>query len=471
MIQNMTTGSPAKLILTFSLPLLIGNLFQQMYNISDILIVGRLLGVNALAAIGASAPIYFIFLLIVFGFTGGLTVITAQKFGAGDFNGMRKSITHCIRANIALSILMSIFLGIFLHPLLKLLNVPSEIMDDAYNFMIILTAGLVLLGFYNLLAGFIRALGDSKTPLYFLMFSTVLNIALNITFIYGLGMGVAGSALGTVTAIGLAVVLCLGYIHKKFPIMHLKKADWIYDSQFMKQHLIIAIPMALQFSILSVGMMIIQSICNSFGPEVITGFTAALRIEQLAMQPLLALGISMATYVAQNWGAGKISRIRRGVTIATLSALSFSIIISLAVRFIGRDMIAVFLKDENAYIVEIGRAYLSISTLFYFFLGMIFVFRNTLQGMGKSLIPLLGGFIELIMRSFAAVYLAKTMGYKGIFYASPIAWLGAALVLMVGYVVVMRDFKAKNLKAFFKNNASKIKLTASVNQINHSPAE
>ncbi len=471
MVQNMTSGSPAKLILLFALPLLIGNLFQQLYNISDILIVGRLLGVKALAAVGATAPIYFVFLLISFGFTGGLTVITAQRFGAGDYEGVRKSITHSIMASSVLSILIMIFLALFLHPLFKIMNVPQEIMEDAFNFMAVLTGGLVMIVFYNLLAGFVRALGDSKTPLYFLIFSTLLNILFNFTLIYHFHLGVIGSAIGTVSAISVAVILCVIYIYKKFPLMRITKKDWIFDSSFMKMHLHIAIPMAIQFSILSLSMMVIQSVCNSFGPDVIAAFTAALRIEQLATQPLVALGIAMATYAAQNWGAGKVARIRKGVKFAALVSLVISIFMSLLVRYVGADMISVFLKDESSFIIATGKAYLSISTIFYFFLGMIFIFRNTLQGMGKSIIPLIAGIAELAMRSFAAIFLAHTMGYKGIFYASPIAWVGAALVVMLGYVVVIRNLNANKSDTYFRDNYHKIKLAACINNVNQTSGE
>ena len=361
-MKNMTVGSPLRLILMFSLPLLLGNIFQQLYNISDILIVGRLIGVNALAAVGSTAPLYFVFLLVSFGFTGGLTVITAQKFGAKEYDLMRKSITHCVMASTALSFLIMFFLLNFLHPFLKIMNVPEVILKDSYNFMAVLTAGMVMIVFFNLLSGFIRAVGDSKTPLYFLIFSTILNVIFNFILIYYFKLGVVGSALGTVSAITIAVILCLCYMYKKFPIMRLKTSDWKYDKQFMKEHLIVAVPMAIQFSVLSLSLMIIQSVCNSFGPDVIAAFTAALRIEQLATQPLLALGIAMATYSAQNWGAGKLARIRKGVKIATIISLSIAICISLLVRFVGSDMISIFIKDNNPVIIQIGKEYLRIST-------------------------------------------------------------------------------------------------------------
>ena len=470
-MKNMTVGSPTKLILMFSLPLLIGNIFQQLYNISDILIVGRLIGVNALAAVGSTAPLYFVFLLISFGFTGGLTVITAQKFGAKDYDLMRKSMTHCVIASTFLSFLIMFFLLVFLRPFLKIMNVPDIILEDSYNFMAVLTGGMVMIVFFNLLSGFIRAVGDSKTPLYFLIFSTILNVFFNFILIYYCKLGVVGSALGTVSAITIAVVLCLFYMNKKFPVMRLQKTDWIVDKKFMKEHLIVAIPMAVQFSVLSLSLMIIQSVCNSFGPDVIAAFTAALRIEQLATQPLLALGISMATYAAQNWGAGKLARIRKGVRIAALISFGIAIFISLSVRFIGSEMISVFIKDKNPLIIEIGKEYLRISTYYYFFLGMIFVFRNTLQGMGKTMIPLAGSCVELAMRSFAAIYLAKIIGYKGVFYAGPIAWIGAAVVVVIGYFVIIRNLKVSKTKNYYLFNKHRISLCASINHTNQAPAE
>ncbi len=471
MLKNMTVGSPAKHILIFSLPILLGNLFQQLYNVSDILIVGRLIGVNALAALGATAPIFFMCMMIAFGFTGGLTVITAQRFGAGDEDGVRRSITHCFVASTTLSVMMSILLSVFLKPLLRAMNIPLEIFDEAYRFMIILCAGFVMIVFYNLLAGFIRAVGDSKTPLYFLIFSTILNVIFNIILIYNFHFGVAGSALGTVSAISISVVLCLYWIKRKFPMMHLRKQDWKIDAQFMKQHLWIGVPMALQFSVLSLSMLIIQSVCNAFGKEIIAAFTAALRIEQLATQPLLALGLTMATFAAQNWGAGKLGRIRTGVRFSALLSLIFSLFLALLVRYVGSSMIAVFIKDGDSFIINAGKDYLSISTMFYFFLSMIFVFRNTLQGMGRAFIPLMASLTELIMRAFAAIYLAKILGYVGIFWAGPIAWLGGAVVVTIGYYVTIYHLKVIRDQNYFKNNQRKISLKASINHVNQIPGE
>ncbi len=467
MIKDLTVGNPTKLIIQFSIPLLLGNILQQLYNISDIIIVGRLIGVNALAAVGASAPIFFVLLLITLGFTGGLTVITAQKFGAKDSAGVRKSVTHSFMASIILSLLITAGMEIYLRPLLQIMNVPSEIMEDAYCFMAILSYGLVMIVCYNLLAGFIRALGDSKTPLYFLFFSTFLNIGLNLYLIYVLKLGVAGSAVGTVIAMTISVASCLFYIRRKFPILNLNKEDWKFEAELMKEHLRVAVPMSLQFSVIALSLMIVQSVCNSFGPDTIAAFTSALRIEQLATQPLVALGLALATYSAQNFGAGMIGRIRRGVFNCSLISLGFSIFIALAVRLIGENMIGIFIEDKNPQIINTAQAYLNISTLFYFFLGMIFIFRNALQGMGKATIPMAASVIELAMRSFAAIYLAKKLGYIGICYASPIAWIGAAIVVSSGYYLTVRQIHKlfignhwKIIKRKFGNDVSETVIDA-----------
>lgn len=455
MIQDMTKGNPLKLIILFALPLLLGNIFQQVYNLADLIIVGRLIGINAIAAVGSTLPIYFLFLFITFGFTNGLTIITAQKFGAKNYQAMRSSMAHCILASLILSSLISLGLILSLRPLLKIMNVPDEIMDEAYTFLLILSSGMVLTVFFNLLSGFIRAVGDSRTPLYFLILSTIINILLNLLLIGVFNIGVAGSATGTIIAISFSVVCCLIYIKKRYVILQLHRNDWKINWSYMKEHLYIAIPMTIQFTILALSMLIIQSVCNSFGTEIIAASSAAMRIEQLCTQPLLATGLAIATYSAQNWGAAKLHRIRQGVRSAAFMSLVFSLFLAILVRFIGKDMIALFMDQQNHNVIKIACEYLNISTLFYFFLGMIFVFRNALQGMGKAIIPLIASTTELIMRSFAAIWLAAKIGYVGIFYAGPVAWVGAGIVVCIGYFMTIRRFGDKGLRQYLLCNHTK----------------
>lgn len=453
MINDLTVGNPLKLIIRFAIPLLLGNLFMQLYQISDMIIVGHLISVNALAAIGASAPIYMVFLMIAFGFTGGLTVITAQRFGAQDEEGVRSSVFHSTLAAMLLSAFLTVFLLLGLTPILHLMNMPAEIFEQAYDFMFVLSLSTVLIVLYHLVAGFMRALGDSKTPLYFLIFSSLINIVFNFIFINNFHWGVVGSALGTLCANAISVVISLAYMWHKFPLLRLQRSAMHYDAKVMKEHLAIAIPMALQFSILSFSIMIVQSVCNSFGADVIAAFAAALRVEQFVTQPLLAIGLSIATFSAQNWGANLLSRIRKGVRYAFMISTAISILGFFVVRQFGEDIIAVFIDTKNGgatndipFILHVGGQYLVISTMFYFFLGLIFVYRNAVQGMGKPIIPLISSITELVVRAFAAIWLAKVLGYKGIMYASPLSWMAAGIVVVVGYWYYVRQFARDRIR-------------------------
>ncbi len=446
MTNDLTTGNPLTLIIKFAIPLLLGNLFLQIYQISDMVIVGRLLGTETLAAVGSSAPIYMVFLMIAFGFTGGLTVVTAQRFGAHDDDGVQYSVFNSLVAALALSIVMTLGLIFSLKPLLHLMNVPAEIFADAYKFMFVLSLSAVMIITFNLLSGFIRALGDSKTPLYFLVFSSLINIVLNFVFINNFKWGVVGSAFGTLVANTISVILCYIYMWKKFPLLRLERRFMKFSWQIMRDHLNIAVPMALQFSILSFSILIVQGVCNSFGPSVIAAFAAALRIEQVATQPLMAIGLAMATFSAQNWGASLLSRIRRGAKYAFLISTGLSVFGFFLMREVGENMIGIFVNDGNNNILKIGKEYLIISTQFYFFLGLIFVFRNTVQGMGKPIVPFISSLIELSTRIFAAIYLAKVMGYTGIFYASAISWTAAGLFVTAGYFFYINKFSKDPLR-------------------------
>ena len=447
MINDLTIGNPLTLIIKFAIPLLLGNLFMQLYQISDMIIVGHLISVNALAAVGASTPIYMVFLMIAFGFTGGLTVLTAQYFGAKDYNGVQKSVFHCLLACLTLSILMTVGLLFFLEDILRIMNIPQEIFSLAYDFMFVLICSYPFIILYNLLFGFIRALGDSKTPLYFLIFCSLINIVLNFIFIKEFRWGIVGSAAGTLVANIISLTICFIYMWKKFPLLRLQKKYMRYEPEIMREHINLAFPMALQYSILSCSIMIVQSVCNSFGTDIIAAFSTAFRVEQFATQPIIALGLAMATYSAQNWGAGLLSRIRKGVGYAFIILIILSVFGFLLIRQIGESMIAMFIDtgetsqaNNTALIIEVGRQYLLISTLFYFFFGLIFVFRNTIQGMGKPLLPVLSSLTELIVRSFAAKYLAVVIGYRGIMYAGPLSWVASGILVACGYFYYIHKF-------------------------------
>lgn len=446
MIQSLTSGNPTKLIIQFTIPLLIGNIFQQLYSISDTIIVGRLLGVNSLAAVGSTGPLFFFIMAITIGFTAGLTVITAQKFGAGDEKGVRQSAAASIIISAIYTLAITFVMLGLITPILKLMNVPEEIFSEAKAFISMITIGLIMIVFYNLLANIIRALGDSKTPLYFLIFSALINIILNYALIKYLGFGVEGSALGTIISLSISVICCYFYIVKKYPLLHLHKSDWKLDWNFYKQHIIIALPMGIQFSIIALSSIIMQSVCNTFGATTIAAFTSAMRIEQVAMQPMLSFGIAMATYTAQNYGAGYIGRIRKGVFNCSIISLVIALIAGILMYTVGENMVDIFIKGHNEEVITQAQAYLNISVLFYFFLGQIFIYRNALQGLGKPGIPLISSVVELMMRSFAAIVLAAHIGYIGVCIASPIAWVGGSIVVSIGYFYTLKQISKQYCK-------------------------
>ena len=450
-MQNMTAGNPLKLIINFSIPLLISNIFQQLYSISDILLVGRLLGVEALAAAGAAIPLFFFLVVVSIGFTGGLTVISAQGFGAKDFDRMRRSVATATILSLSFTLIFAVSIYMSLDWLLEIMNVPAEIYDDTKRFMTVICFGVIFVISFNLLSGFMRALGDSKTPLYFLVFTTLMNILLNFIYIYYFKMGIAGSALGTVTAMAISVICCLVFMNKKFPLLRPRAKDWKLDLKFCNEHLIIAVPMAINFSILGLSLGITQAICNKFGFLTIAAMTASIRLEQLAAQPMLSIGVAMATYVAQNYGAGMVSRIRKGVLQASIISICMSIVLASFVFIFGRQIVGIFISNENISpetfntITEMAKTYMNISVLFYFALGQIFIFRNSCQGMGNSIIPMISSFIELLIRCFVALYLAEKFGFIGFCYASPIAWFGGAAVVSLGYVYIIKSI-SRNIK-------------------------
>jgi putative MATE family efflux protein len=441
LIKNMTFGNPPKLIIAFSIPLLVGNIFQQFYNLADMIIVGKIIGVSALAAVGATAPIFFLLLNVIIGLTSGFSVITAQRFGAKDESGVRRSVATSVSLSLFSTAVITVMMIAIMKPLLILMNVPEDIFADSYSYISIICYGIFVMFAYNLLSSIMRALGDSKTPLYFLIFSSLLNIVLALLFIRN-GMGVAGSAFAAVVAQGVSSVFCLLYISKKFPILRLHKEDWGFDYRFAWQHARIALPMALQFSITALGMMLVQGVCNTFGPSTIAAFTAALRIEQIAVQPMISFGVAIATYTAQNYGAKMIGRIRQGVLKCSAISMVFSIAIAAIIYFFAEDLAQLFISDYEPEVVIMAKTYLNISTSFYFFLGQLFIYRNTLQGLGKTVIPVCGGLLELVLRLIAAIYLAKSFGYIGICYASPISWTGAALLVAIGYFIIMKKLSS-----------------------------
>lgn len=442
MIKDMTTGSPTKHILAFSIPLLIGNLFQQFYNMADTLIVGRTLGLDALAGVGATGGISFLVMGFVMGLTSGFAVITAQRFGAEDVDGVRRSAATSISLSIVAAVLLTVIAVLGVRPLLVFMQTPANIIEQSYQYIVVIFAGIAASFFYNTLSNIIRALGDSRTPLYFLVIASLLNIVLDLLFILTFHMGVAGAAFATVLAQIISGLLCLFYVKKRFPVLHLQKKDWRFNLSFALEHLKVGLPMALQFSITAIGVMVVQWALNGLGSSTIAAYTAASKVDMFASQPLQAFGVAMATYVAQNYGAGRLDRVRQGVHRCTIITLVFSVVGLALIFAIGGPVASLFISgDTDGTVLAQARTYLNTVSIFYFALGMLLIYRNTLQGMGQGLVPMLAGVCELIMRIVAAVALSQLMGFTGICLANPVAWLGAMVWLGVAYFITMHKAK------------------------------
>ncbi len=445
MLLNMTEGKPLKLILPFMIPLLIGNVFQQLYNIADVIIVGRTIGVEALAAVGAVSPVFMMQVVITMGMGNGFTVVTGQRYGAKDMDGMRRSIvTSIVLSVIFVLVLIGIMHGVIDY-LLAMMNIPAELLADSKSYVMIITDGLIAMMGYNLLSGIMRSLGDSKTPLYALIVATVVNILLALAFILWLGWGVPGSAVALVIAQAISAVLCIVYIYFRFPQLHLKKRDFNITWAEAWEHLRMGLPMAVQFSVLGLSIIIMQSICNKFGASTIAGFTAAIRVEQLAVQPMISFGIAIAVFSAQNAGARRFDRVREGIKKCSFLSLGFSFVAAVTIFFFGKEIIGVFLEQPGTDVMDAAYTYILYSVTFYFFFSQMFIFRYACQGMGIAMVPMMTGIVELFVRTGVAVFLTESYGYMGICLASPVAWLSSFTCAYLSYRYFIKVLEHKSV--------------------------
>ena len=438
MTKKMTEGNPLKLILFFAFPLLIGNIFQLLYGVVDTIIVGRTIGVNALAAVGSTASITFLVIGFAVGSSSGLSIITSQRFGAGDEEGVKRSVATSSIIALMITVILTAITVPFIRQLLELMRTPPEIIEDAYSYIVVIMAGIFALMLFNLLSNMIRALGDSRTPLIFLAIACVINIALSFFFILVLGMGVAGCGYATVIAQLASALMCLLHIHRKLPILHVKKHHFRISKEDLLQHIRMGIPMGLQMSIIAIGALILQFVLNSLGPTAVASFTSSQRIDQIGTMPLHSFGLATGTFVAQNFGAGKLDRIRMRVRQIAVVAVVFSLLSGTMLFFFGRNVGALFVGHEAVEVLDKVQQYLRINGLFYWVLALLFVFRFSIQGLGNSTMPLITGAIELICRSFAGLVLAASFGFIGAVWSGPLAYVGAGIPLTVTFVYMIR---------------------------------
>ena len=446
MERDMTVGSPGKMILQFTFPLFIGNVFQQLYNMADTIIVGKFVGANALAAVGSTGTIMFLIIGFLQGLTAGFTVPTAQKFGAGDLKSMRKTVGSAVILSAGVSVVMTVISMLGMKSLLHLLNTPSDIFDDAYAYIMVICGGIFAQVLYNLLASILRALGNSKIPLYFLILAAGLNVVLDLLFIVVFHMGAVGAAYATVISQGVSGMLCLIYIIKKVPVLKMEKDDWKMKGHLVKIQFGVGFPMALQYSITAIGSMMMQSALNILGSVVIAGFTAGSKIEQLVTQAYVALGTTMATYSAQNMGAGKVDRIRKGFKNAMIIGTVYSVVTSIFVMTVGKYLTPLFLSENLGQIMGYVDIYLKCVGLFFIPLAVVNIFRNGIQGMGYGLLPMMAGVAELIGRGVVAKFASEKKSYVGVCMASPAAWILAGGLLLIMYYFIMKNIKYNNEK-------------------------
>ena len=428
-MKDLTKGNITKLILMFALPLLLGNVFQLFYNLADTRIVGQTLGKNAIAALGATSSVNTVIIGFLNGLTNGFALVTARFFGAKEFDRLKKSVAHALTLGIATAIALTALSLAFIDPLLKALNTPDNIFKQAKT---------------NICAGVLRAVGDTVSPLIFLIISTIANIGLDLLFILGFKMGVEGAAYATLIAQGISVVLCIIYIIKKHKFLIPSKSDFRFNFKLAGDMYATGVSMGLMISLVGIGTVIMQGAINIFGTDIIVAHTTARKISEIFMLPISVFGAASATFSSQNYGAGRIDRVKEGVKKATLITWGWSVIVIAATWLFTPFFAHLITGISDPEIVGTVEKYMKINTAFYFILGIVIVFRNALQGVGDKITPIASSIIELLGKFAVAMILAPRMGYFGIMISEPLVWAGMAVMLGIGFAA-NKTFRKENI--------------------------
>lgn len=439
-IKDMTTGSPVKLIITFALPLMVGNIFQQMYTVVDTMVVGKALGVDALAALGATDWMYWMWLGIIQGIAQGFGILMAKEFGAKQY----ERLCHVVGSSVTLAAIAAVLVLLtgqaVAKPMLMLLQTPAEILDWSVLYLRVMFLGIPIVMAYNLLATILRSLGDGQTPLYAMIVAASSNIALDLLFVLVFHWGIAGAAVATLIAQGISSIYCYVKI-RRISFLVLKKDSFRLQKNMAKQLLSLGSPMAAQNAIIAIGGMIITAVVNGYGVAFIGGFTAANKLYGILEIAATSYGYAMITYVGQNLGAGHIDRIRKGMGWATVIALATSLVIATVMLSLGSSIISAFISgtaEEVAEATSIGYTYLSIMSLCLPILYILHVTRSSIQGMGNTVLPMVSGVAEFIMRTGGVLLLPALIGENGIFIAEVSAWAGAVVILLPSYFITLK---------------------------------
>lgn len=429
----MTSGSTMKLILGFAVPLLMGILFQQVYSLVDTIIVGRFLGVSALAAVGATGSINFLIVGFCQGICNGFALPVAQRFGAKDYGGLRKYVGNSAVLAIIFGGAITLITVIACRPILELMQTPSDIIDLSYNYIVVIFAGIPAIMLYNILSAYLRSLGDSVTPVIFLVISAGLNIGLDLLFIVTFKWGVFGAAFATVLSQAVSGILCLILIIKKFDILHLKRDDWKLDWDYTRYLLIMGLPMGLQYSITAIGSVILQSSVNTLGSTAVASMTAGSRISMFVVCPFDALGSTMATFGGQNVGAGRLDRLGRGLRSAVTLGAIYSALILVVLIFFGRDLILLFVNASEVTVIAQAKQFLVTNAAFYLMLALVNIVRFLIQGMGFSGFAVFAGVFEMVARALVGLVFVPIFGFIAACFASPLAWIFADCFLIPAF--------------------------------------
>ena len=439
-IKDMTTGKPLPLIISFALPLMVGNIFQQLYTVVDTMVVGKALGVDALAALGATDWLYWMLLGMIQGVTQGFGILMAREFGAKQFESLRSVVGSSVTLSALSAVLFLIIGQAVAEPILRLLNTPAAIMDAAVLYLRIMFLGLPIVMAYNLLATILRSLGDGQTPLQAMIIAALTNIVLDLLFVLVFHWGIAGAAAATLIAQGISSIYCLLKI-RRIDFLELKKQHFTLKPAMAGRLLSLGSPMAAQNAIIAIGGMIIQGVVNGYGVAFIGGFTAANKLYGVLEIAATSYGYAMITYVGQNLGAARIDRIKAGMGWAVCVAVATSALIAAVMLLLGQSIIGAFISGtpaEVAAATEVGFTYLSIMSICLPVLYILHVTRSAVQGMGNTVLPMVSGIAEFVMRTGGVLILPAILGENGIFIAEVLAWLGADLILVPSYFIMLK---------------------------------
>ena len=444
MVKDMTNGSPSKHILGFAVPMLFGMLFQQFYNLVDTIIVGKTLGVEALAGVGATGSINFMIIGFCMGVCNGFVIPVAQCFGAKKPSDLRKYVFNGYICSVVFAIVLTLASVIFCRRILIVMNTPADIIDHAYNYIVVIFIGIPTVFLYNMVSGVIRSLGDSKTPVVFLVLSSIINVVLDFFLILVCKMGVAGAGWATVTSQLVSGLTCLIYMYKKYDILKGDKSERVLDRRFITNLCMNGVPMGLQYSITAIGSTILQAAVNTLGSTYVAAMTAGSKMFNFTCCPFDALGSNMATYAGQNVGAAKIKRLGQGVRSAMIIGSIYSVLSLIALYFTTDYIALLFVNASETTIIALTRQFILASACFYIPLTGVNVVRFCIQGMGFSVFAISAGILEMIGRAFAAIILIPSIGFMGACLASPIAWIAADAFLFPAFIHCARKLNARH---------------------------